>query len=183
MNAHIKYLRTGIIFLIIFAWIFSGRPQIWQNLRIPPEIREARAINIATPAADNACAIAFSDFDFNNHNGFIYNLDKPDHPIAISNNLDAANNLCAAIKYFDQDINSMRTVGEFSLCTPQCFGNNGTPLTNLPPGHYSFVEYGYDFDACIGSGAGVSYESCKNSSNFISETLFDITNPNVLGTP
>jgi hypothetical protein len=39
-----KFLKILIIFLIIFTWIFSGWPQIWQNPRIPPEIQEARAI-------------------------------------------------------------------------------------------------------------------------------------------
>jgi hypothetical protein len=38
-----KFLKISIIFLIIFSWIFSGFPAIWQNPRIPPEIQKAQA--------------------------------------------------------------------------------------------------------------------------------------------
>ena len=41
-----KFLKISIIFLIIFSWIFSGFPAIWQNPRIPPEIKEAKALNV-----------------------------------------------------------------------------------------------------------------------------------------
>lgn len=36
-------MRKVFIFLLIFAWIFSGRLQIWQNPQIPPKIEKARA--------------------------------------------------------------------------------------------------------------------------------------------
>jgi hypothetical protein len=39
-----KSLKISIIFLIIFIWIFSGFPAIWQNPRVPPEIQKAQAI-------------------------------------------------------------------------------------------------------------------------------------------
>ena len=38
-----KTLKFFIVFLIIFGWIFSGWPRIWQNPRIPPEIQEVKA--------------------------------------------------------------------------------------------------------------------------------------------
>jgi len=38
-----KSLKISIIFLIIFIWIFSGFPAIWQNPRVPPEIQKAQA--------------------------------------------------------------------------------------------------------------------------------------------
>ena len=36
--------RKILIFLLIFVWIFSGWPPIWQNPRIPPKIEQVRAI-------------------------------------------------------------------------------------------------------------------------------------------
>ena len=36
-------LRKILIFLLIFAWTFSGWPQVWQNPRIPPKINKALA--------------------------------------------------------------------------------------------------------------------------------------------
>jgi len=41
-------IKFFVIFLIIFGWIFSGWPQIWQNPPIPPEIQKARAANYLT---------------------------------------------------------------------------------------------------------------------------------------
>ena len=38
-QAYSKFL----ILLLIFAWVFSGWPPIWQNPRIPPEVQEAKA--------------------------------------------------------------------------------------------------------------------------------------------
>ena len=38
-----KFLKTSIVFLIIFAWVFSGLFQIWKNPSIPPEIKQAKA--------------------------------------------------------------------------------------------------------------------------------------------
>lgn len=35
-------IKFFVIFLIIFAWIFSGWPRIWQNPPIPPEVQEAQ---------------------------------------------------------------------------------------------------------------------------------------------
>jgi hypothetical protein len=39
-----KSLIFCFVFLIITGWIFSGRPQIWQNPSIPPRVKEAKAI-------------------------------------------------------------------------------------------------------------------------------------------
>ena len=38
-----KVLKIFIIFLVIFSWIFSGWPRIWQKPPIPPEVQEAKA--------------------------------------------------------------------------------------------------------------------------------------------
>jgi hypothetical protein len=38
-----KFLKTFIIFLLVFSWIFSGWPQIWKKPPIPPKIQEAKA--------------------------------------------------------------------------------------------------------------------------------------------
>jgi len=38
INKFSKISRFLLIFLLIFAWIFSGWPQIWQKPAIPPEI-------------------------------------------------------------------------------------------------------------------------------------------------
>jgi len=38
-----KFLRISIVFLVIFGWIFSGWPQIWQKPAIPPEIENTQA--------------------------------------------------------------------------------------------------------------------------------------------
>ena len=38
-----KFLKISIIFLIIFGWIFSGFPPIWQNPPFPPGIQVAQA--------------------------------------------------------------------------------------------------------------------------------------------
>lgn len=37
-------MKKILVFLIIFGWIFSGWPPIWQNPRIPPGIQEAQAV-------------------------------------------------------------------------------------------------------------------------------------------
>lgn len=41
-----KFLQISIVFLVIFAWIFSGWPRIWQNPAIPPEIQKIEAATI-----------------------------------------------------------------------------------------------------------------------------------------
>jgi len=41
---HNKFLRIFIVFLVIFAWLFSGWPRIWNNPPIPPKVQVARAI-------------------------------------------------------------------------------------------------------------------------------------------
>lgn len=38
-----KFLKVSVIFLVIFAWFFSGWPQIWKEPSIPPEVREVLA--------------------------------------------------------------------------------------------------------------------------------------------
>ena len=38
-----RFLKFFIIFLVIFCWIFSGFPRIWQNPAFPPKIQEAQA--------------------------------------------------------------------------------------------------------------------------------------------
>ena len=51
MNLH-KFIKISVIFFIIFAWIFSGFPQIWQDPPIPPEIQEAKAVTITFTTSD-----------------------------------------------------------------------------------------------------------------------------------
>jgi len=38
-----RILKKVLIFIFIFAWLFTGWPQVWQNPRIPPEIKEVFA--------------------------------------------------------------------------------------------------------------------------------------------
>jgi hypothetical protein len=38
-----NFLPKIFVVFLVFVWIFSGWPQIWQNPRIPPEIKEAMA--------------------------------------------------------------------------------------------------------------------------------------------
>jgi len=38
-----KKIKGFVVFLIIFAWVFSGSFQIWNNPSIPPKIQEAKA--------------------------------------------------------------------------------------------------------------------------------------------
>jgi hypothetical protein len=38
-----KFLKTFVIFLLVFSWIFSGWPQIWKKPPIPPEVKEIKA--------------------------------------------------------------------------------------------------------------------------------------------
>jgi len=54
-----KIARFLIIFLIIFGWIFSGWPQIWQNPPIPPKIQEALAISCGFGSASGTVCIGF----------------------------------------------------------------------------------------------------------------------------
>ena len=46
-----KLLKNFFIFILIFTWIFSGRPQIWNNPRIPPDINKALAAEVAIGSA------------------------------------------------------------------------------------------------------------------------------------
>lgn len=62
------------IFILIFSWIFSGWPQIWQNSKIPPKTQEARAAttfertpsgaNITSPVTFYVSAV-FNEFTTN----------------------------------------------------------------------------------------------------------------------
>jgi len=47
-------LKKLLIFTVMLAWLLSGWPQIWNNPRIPPEIREARAADTGAKAAGTA---------------------------------------------------------------------------------------------------------------------------------
>ncbi len=51
-----KFLRISIIFLVIFAWIFSGFPRIWNNPPIPPEIKVALAAQATIDATVSTAA-------------------------------------------------------------------------------------------------------------------------------
>ena len=42
-KASLHFLKFAFLMGLIFTWIFSGWPQIWQNPPIPPEVEEARA--------------------------------------------------------------------------------------------------------------------------------------------
>lgn len=43
-----KIFQPVFIFAIIFAWIFSGWPQVWHNLPFPPKIQKAEASHTTT---------------------------------------------------------------------------------------------------------------------------------------
>jgi hypothetical protein len=77
-----KFLKISIIFLIIFAWIFSGWPRIWplggfdklttgelgvNNTRIPPEIQEAQAADTGFKTTTSTAVVTSSAGD---NNGF-----------------------------------------------------------------------------------------------------------------
>ena len=47
INKVIKISRFLLVFILIFAWIFSGWPQVWQNPPVPPQPKKAKA---AVPA-------------------------------------------------------------------------------------------------------------------------------------
>ena len=47
------FLRKIFIFVLIFTWIFSGWPRVWQNPPFPPEIKETRAASPEAFATDN----------------------------------------------------------------------------------------------------------------------------------
>lgn len=52
-----KTLKTIFVFTLVFSWIFSGWPQIWNNPPFPPEIQETKAAdatNSPTLAVDDA---------------------------------------------------------------------------------------------------------------------------------
>lgn len=136
----------------------------------------AAAATVAPAAAGDACRVAFSRFDFEARNGLIYRIEDPAHPVAVSNNIGKEGGLCGKVDYAGPD-GLTTVIGQFSMCQPQCFGNDGSRLEALPPGHYSFVEYGGSFDGCMGAvpGPGVSYQSCKDSGDFVSESLFVIS--------
>lgn len=53
-----KILRKFLILVLIFAWVFSGWPQIWHNPQIPPKVQEAQA---ATTPAFEAGEVTISD--------------------------------------------------------------------------------------------------------------------------
>lgn len=38
-----RILKVFAVFIIVFTWIFSGWPQVWQNPGFPPKIRKAQA--------------------------------------------------------------------------------------------------------------------------------------------
>ena len=51
-----KFFQTSLTFIIIFGWLFSGWPRIWQNPRIPPIIEESLAASPEAFAADGFTA-------------------------------------------------------------------------------------------------------------------------------
>jgi hypothetical protein len=42
-----RFLKFTFIFLLIVSWLMSGWPRIWQNPRIPPEVQQAQAQEVA----------------------------------------------------------------------------------------------------------------------------------------
>lgn len=56
-----KFLRTILIFILIFAWIFSGWPQIWKNPPFPPAIQEARASTTITNSPSSNTGSAWTN--------------------------------------------------------------------------------------------------------------------------
>ena len=43
-----------LIFVLIFAWMFSGWPRIWEKPAIPPEVQEARADTATNSPSSNS---------------------------------------------------------------------------------------------------------------------------------
>jgi len=43
-----KFFQVSVVFLVIFGWIFSGWPRIWQKPAIPPKVQKAQASNYLT---------------------------------------------------------------------------------------------------------------------------------------
>lgn len=48
INKLVKISKFLLIPILIFSWIFSGWPPIWQNSQIPPKIQEAQAASTIT---------------------------------------------------------------------------------------------------------------------------------------
>ena len=42
-----KTLKTIFVFTLIFSWVFSGWPNIWNNPQFPPKIQETRAATLS----------------------------------------------------------------------------------------------------------------------------------------
>jgi hypothetical protein len=71
-----KFLKTFVIFLLIFVWIFSGFPRIWQKPPIPPKIQEAQAAfgtggatctnQSKTAGTSLSCTVGTENFDAGN---------------------------------------------------------------------------------------------------------------------
>jgi|GEM_PF-3785517 len=57
INKFSKISRFLLIFLLVFSWIFSGWPRIWQKPAIPPKIQEVRALTcgFGTEIAGGQC--------------------------------------------------------------------------------------------------------------------------------
>ena len=102
MNSH-KFLRISVVFTLIFSWIFSGWPRIWQNPRIPPKIQEAWAntTNLVVTScdvndiADTGCYNAISA-----DGGTSYALGKGNHIDAPFQTL-SAESVTSATLYYD----------------------------------------------------------------------------------
>lgn len=44
---YVKYFRNALAIILIFVWIFSGWPKIWNNPSFPPTIRKAQAATVS----------------------------------------------------------------------------------------------------------------------------------------
>ena len=64
----IKFWRGFLVFALIFAWLFSGWPKVWQNPPFPPEVLTTKA------ASPEPFAYTGGSQDFNPANG-IYAVD------------------------------------------------------------------------------------------------------------
>lgn len=49
-------IKVFLIFVLVLSWLFSGFPPIWQNPRIPPEIKKALAAEVTIDATVNTSA-------------------------------------------------------------------------------------------------------------------------------
>lgn len=63
----IKPVRFLLVIVLVFTWVFSAWPPVWQNPPFPPEIQEARALDTGFNTTVSTAAVTSSAGD---NNGF-----------------------------------------------------------------------------------------------------------------